>query len=287
MRGLVLEGGAMRGMFTCGVTDFLMEKGIRFDGLAGVSAGAAFGCNYKSRQPGRALRYNKDYCKDKRYCSIRSLLKTGDMFGAKFCYHTIPTELDPFDEETFKNDPMEFYAVATNVKTGKPVYKKITEAGYSGLEWIRASSSMPLAANIVILDGMKLLDGGVSDSIPLKFFQKKGYDKTVTVLTKPRDYVKSRNRAMPLVRKKYAEYPAFVEAMENRHIMYNNQMRYVLDQERMGNTFVIAPKETLTIGHTTHSADKIEETYRLGYKEAERVFDDLLAYLDYGNKSGR
>ncbi|MCR4657945.1 MAG: patatin family protein [Lachnospiraceae bacterium] len=279
MRGLVLEGGAMRGLFTCGVLDYLMEKGIEFDGLVGVSAGTAFGCNYKSRQIGRALRYNREYCKDQRYCSVRSLIKTGDMYNAKFCYHVLPTELDPFDEEAFVKNPMEFYVVATNVKTGEPVYKKLTEMGYAGLEWIRASSSMPLVSNTVILDGMKLLDGGVADSIPLKFFRKKGYDKIVTVLTKPRDYVKSRNRAMPYIRKKYKDYPKFIEACENRHIMYNSQMRYVNDQERLGNTFVIAPKEPLPIGHITHSPDKLQKTYDLGRAEADRVFNDLIRYL--------
>ncbi len=280
MRGLVLEGGAMRGLFTCGVLDYLMEKEVAFDGLVGVSAGAAFGCNYKSHQIGRALRYNKDYCRDKRYCSLSSFIKTGDIYNAKFCYHVLPVELDAFDEETFKKDPMEFYVVATNLKTGEPVYKKITEIGYSGLEWFRASGSMPVVSNIVILDGMELLDGGIGDSIPLKFFMKKGYDKTVTVLTKPRNYVKSANKGMFYIRKKYREYPKFVEAFANRHIMYNNQMRFVLDQERMGNTFVIAPAEDLPIGHITHNPDKLQKTYDLGRKEAERSFDRLKAYLD-------
>ena len=272
----------MRGLFTCGVLDHLMEQEVSFDGLVGVSAGAAFGCNYKSHQIGRGLRYNKEYCRDKRYCSVRSLLKTGDMYGAKFCYHVLPVELDPFDEAAFQKDPMEFYAVATNVRTGEPVYKKLTEMGYAGLEWLRASGSMPLVSNIVILDGMKLLDGGIADSIPLKFFRKKGYDKTVTVLTKPRDYVKSKNPAMAYIKRKYKEYPKFIEAVENRHVMYNNQMRYVLDQERIGNTFVIAPKEPLPIGHITHSAEKLQKTYDAGRAEAERVFQDLTDYLGKG-----
>ncbi len=279
MRGLVLEGGAMRGLFTCGVIDFLMENGIKFDGLVGVSAGAAFGCNYKSHQIGRGLRYNKEYCRDKRYCSISSFLKTGDMYNAKFCYHVLPLELDVFDEEAFKNDPMEFYAVATNVKTGEPVYRKLTEMGYSGLEWLRASGSMPLVSNIVILDGMKLLDGGIADSIPLRFFRKKGYDKTVTVLTKPKDYVKSKNRAMPYIRRKYKDYPNFVEACANRHIMYNNEMRYINDQARIGNTFIIAPEAPLPVGHITHSPEKLQKTYDIGREQARKVFDDLIRYL--------
>ena len=120
--GLILEGGAMRGLFTCGVIDVFMENGIDFDGAVGISAGAVFGCNYKSRQIGRPRRYNEKYCRDKRYCSIRSLITTGDLYGADFCYRLLPDELDPFDREAFKNDPMEFYVGATDVKTGECVF---------------------------------------------------------------------------------------------------------------------------------------------------------------------
>lgn len=282
MRGLVLEGGAMLGLFTCGVIDFLMEEDVKFDGLIGVSAGAAFGCNYKSHQIGRGLRYNKAYCRDPRYCSIRSFLKTGDMYNAKFCYHVLPVELDPFDEETFIRDPMDFYLVATDVRTGRPVYKKLKTVDYTGFEWFRASGSMPLVSNMVILDGMRLLDGGIADSIPLKFFEKQGYDRTVTVLTKPRDYVKSAYPAMSLAKWKYKDYPKFVEALGNRHIMYNNQMRYVLDRERQGKTFVIAPPQTLPIGHITHDPDKLQEVYDIGRAEAKRVFPALKSYLGLG-----
>ena len=272
----------MLGLFTCGVIDFLMEEGVKFDGLIGVSAGAAFGCNYKSHQIGRGLRYNKEYCRDPRYCSIRSFLKTGDMYNAKFCYHVLPVELDPFDEETFIRDPMDFYLVATDVRTGRAVYKKLKAVDYTGFEWFRASGSMPLVSNMVILDGMRLLDGGISDSIPLKFFEKQGYDQTVTVLTKPRDYVKSRYPAMGLARRKYKDYPRFLEALENRHIMYNNQMRYVLDKERQGRTFVIAPPEKLPIGHITHDPEKLQKVYDIGRAEAERVFPALKSYLKLG-----
>lgn len=144
--GLVLEGGAMRGLFTAGVTDVFMENGIAFDGAVGVSAGAAFGCNYKSYQPGRAIRYNTRFCRDKRYCSIRSLITTGDMFGADFCYHEIPEKLDVFDFDTYENSAMEFYVVCTDVETGKPVYHRCDTMNSRELEWLRASASMPMAA---------------------------------------------------------------------------------------------------------------------------------------------
>ena len=192
--GLILEGGAMRGLFSAGVIDIFLENDIKFDASVGVSAGAAFGCNYVSRQRGRALRYNVDYCKDKRYCSFRSLILTGDMFGAQFCYHELPCELDIFDVQAFKDSGTDFYVVATDVETGKAVYHKCTDAGYEDLEWIRASASMPLVSRIVEAGGKKLLDGGIADSIPLRFFQNMGYGKNVIVLTQPRDYIKSKNK---------------------------------------------------------------------------------------------
>lgn len=206
-KGLVLEGGALRGLFTAGVMDVMMENGIEFDGLIGVSAGAAFGCNYKSRQPGRVIRYNKRYAHDWRYCSVKSLLKTGDLFGAKFAYHTLPDKLDKFDVATFDRHPMEFYAVCTDVTTGEPVYQRLMHHGYAMNEWIRASASMPLASKVVAVEGHQLLDGGIADSIPLRFFEQQGYDKNVVVLTQPKGYVKKPNPLMPLIRLQLHRYP--------------------------------------------------------------------------------
>ena len=188
--GLVLEGGAMRGMFTAGVLDILMEHNIDVDGVIGVSAGATFGCNYKSKQIGRTIRYNMKYCNDPRYCSFRSLLKTGDLYGAEFCYHTLPEQLDLFDNETYEASPMEFYMVTTDVNTGEPVYYKCDKFDHEGLEWVRASASMPLVSRIVEVGGRQMLDGGISDSIPLQYFQSIGYNKNLVILTQPRDYVK-------------------------------------------------------------------------------------------------
>ena len=193
-KGLVLEGGAMRGIFTAGVIDVLLENDIYFDGVIGVSAGACFGCNYVSKQIGRTLRYNLKYCQDPRYCSVRSLIKTGDMFGADFCYHDIPETLDPFDTETFVASSTEFYVVATDIESGEPVYRKMTDCKGEDLEWIRASASMPLASRIVEIDGGKYLDGGIADSIPLDAFQKMRYEKNVVILTRPDGYKKSPNK---------------------------------------------------------------------------------------------
>ena len=269
--GLVLEGGAMRGMFTAGVIDVMLEKNMSFDCCVGVSAGAAFGCNLKSKQRGRVLRYNLKYCGDKRYCSLRSLIKTGDMFGARFCYHEIPDRLDLFDVKTYDENPMDFYVVCTDVVSGKPVYKLCNKADYDCYEWIRASASMPLAARIVEIGGYKLLDGGISDSIPIEFMVKSGFRKNIVVLTQPRDYVKSAPSTMPLFKMSLKKYPGVIRAIENRHVVYNKSREFLFEQERQGNALVICPKEKLPIGRIEHKPEIIKKTYELGRKAAEEA----------------
>ncbi len=277
--GLVMEGGAMRGMFTAGVTDVLMENDIVFDGAAGVSAGACFGCNYKSRQKGRAIRYNLRFCRDKRYCSLYSLITTGDMFGAKFCYHTMPDELDIFDYDEFNRNPMVFYVVCTDVETGKPVYKKLNKADYEGLEWIRASASMPLASRIVEIDGRKFLDGGISDSIPLSFMERHGFERNIVILTQPRDYKKKPSKSIKLVKSVYKKYPKLVKTYSERAKMYNDQLEYIRQSESEGRAFVIAPPKKLEVGHVEHNPDKLLEVYRAGRKAALDNLDRILEFL--------
>ena len=263
-KGLVLEGGAMRGLFTSGILDVMMEAGIEPDGLIGVSAGAAFGCNYKSRQPGRAIRYNKRYARDKRYCSWLSWLKTGDLYNAEFGYHVIPKVYDVFDDKAFEQNPMEFYAVCTDVETGLPVYKKLEEGTPLTYDWIRASASMPLASRVVELEGLKVLDGGVADSIPLKYFESIGYDRNVVILTQPEGYVKEHNRLMPLMRIALRKYPKMIEAMDQRHIMYNRQIDYVRQAEQEGRCMVIRPDGKLPIGHISHDPEEMQRVYDIG-----------------------
>jgi len=261
--GLVMEGGAMRGMFTAGVIDVFMENGITFDGAIGVSAGATFGCNIKSGQIGRAIRYNCKYCNDSRYGSVKSFLKTGDIFDVKFCYDTIVNELDIWDVEAFSNNPMEFWAVATDVETGEARYHKLTDGKEHDITWIRASASIPLVSNIVEIDGYKLLDGGVADSVPLEFFESQGYEKNVVVLTQPDDYRKSKYKTIPLAKLKYKYFPKFIEVFSNRHIRYNENIQYVRDREALGKAFVIRPKHKLDI----HSAEKDPKKLIGAYEE--------------------
>ena len=266
----------MRGLFSAGVMDVMMEQGITFDGIIGVSAGAAFGCNYKSRQIGRAIRYNMRFAHDKRYCSMQSFLKTGDLFGAEYAYHIVPEQYDKFDNATFEKNPTEFYIVCTDVVTGKPVYKRCMTGGHTAYEWIRASASMPVVSHVVELEGYHLLDGGMTDSIPLAYFQGIGYPRNIVILTQPADYQKTPNRLMPLIKWSLRHYPHTVSAMEHRHEMYNQQLDYVRQEEQKGNTLVIADtvtaedmSVTCTIGRSVME-DDIKAAIFL---RAARLFD--------------
>lgn len=262
--GLVMEGGAMRGMFTAGVLDVFMENGITFDGAIGVSAGATFGCNIKSGQIGRALRYNCKYCNDSRYGSVKSFLKTGDIFDVEFCYHTIVKELDKWDSDAFAKNPMEFWCVATDVETGEARYHKMSDGLDHDIEWIRASASIPIASNIVEIDGYKLLDGGVADSVPLEFFENQGYEKNVVILTQPDDYRKKKYKTIPWAKRKYKDYPKFIETFSNRHIRYNDNIEYIRQKEKAGSAFVIRPAKKLDVSSAEKNPEKLKGAYNDG-----------------------
>ena len=278
-KGLVLEGGAMRGLFTAGIIDVMMEHGIWPDGLIGVSAGAAFGCHMKSRQVGRAIRYNKRFARDSRYSGVRSLLTTGDYFNAQFAYHVVPHKYDIFDNQAFEENPMEFVAVCTDVETGQPVYKRLEKCNEDTYDWIRASASMPLCSRVVCLEGYKLLDGGVSDSIPLEYAEQQGYERNVVILTQPLGYRKHHTRLMPLMRIGLRKYPLMVEAMDRRYLMYNRQLDYVAEAERQGRCLVIRPDEKLPIGHVCHNPEQMERVYQTGRQMGERKINEIKELL--------
>lgn len=279
-KGLVLEGGAMRGMFTCGVLDVFMENDIEFDGAAGISAGATFGCNIKSKQPGRALRYNLKYCKDWRYCSVRSLIKTGDLYGAQFCYHDIPDKLDIFDRKTFKNNPMEFYLAATDVETGRPVYHKCSDGGELDILWMRASASMPAVSHLVEINGRKFLDGGITDAVPFKFMEYKGYNRNVIVLTQPEGYRKEKSKATAMFDVMLRKYPNAAKAMRRRPQMYNKQMSDIKLREISGAALVIRPMESLGISRTENDPGELRRVYDLGREVAENRLSEIQDYLN-------
>lgn len=277
--GLIMEGGAMRGMFTAGVFDVFLENGIEFDGAIGVSAGAAFGCNFKSRQSGRVIRYNKRFAKDPRFCSLRSLIKTGDLFGAEFCYHTVPNELDIFDTQAYLDNPMDFYVVCTDVETGKAVYVNSDEAGEDALEYFRASASMPLVSKVVEINGRKLLDGGIADSVPIQFFESIGYDRNVIILTQPLGFVKKPSPAAKLMKYMLKGYPEVAKTMQSRHDEYNGTIDYILKKEAAGEVFVIRPESDLGIGRTERNPDELQRVYDLGRAAAEKNLKKIKEFL--------
>ena len=279
MTGLVLEGGGMRGLFSAGVMDVMMEHGIRFDGIVGVSAGATFGCNYKSHQAGRVLRYNVRFKDDPRYMGLRSLIRTGDLVAAEFSYHTLPHELDVFDVEAFNQDDAEFHVVCTDALRGEPVYHRIDRMDDEGLEWIRASASMPLVSRPVRLGGRLLLDGGISDSIPLRYFQRQGFDRNVVILTQPKGFFKKKTKLMPLFHLFMHRYPAIVQAMARRHLMYNEELSYLDVQERLGRILLLCPQDTLPIGRTEQDEVKMRHVYAMGREKAEEMLAAIQAFI--------
>ncbi|MCR4694707.1 MAG: patatin family protein [Pseudobutyrivibrio sp.] len=277
-KGLVMEGGAMRGMFTCGVIDVLMENGIDFDCGVGVSAGATFGINFKSKQIGRPLRYNKKYCKDKRYGSISSWLKTGDLYDVPFCYGTLPWELDQWDTRTFYQNPMDFYCVVTDVETGQPHYHKCVDT-VNDINWIRASASIPVFSRPVHIGEGIYLDGGMSDSIPLKFMEDQGCDKILVIETQPYDYVKPPQGNMAVIKTYLRKYPQMIKTIQGRYKMYNAQKDYVKEREKMGKVFVIRPAAPLNIGAAEKNPDQLQRVYDLGREQMEKYIDILKEYL--------
>ncbi len=267
----------MRGLFTAGVTDILMAENIVFPCVAAVSAGATFGCNYPSHQPGRALRYNLAYRDDWRYGTLKSFLKTGDLYDAQLCYRDIPLELDPFDFETFEASPTEFWVVCTDANTGMPVYHLCKGDPHTSLDWIRASASMPLVSRPVALEGKQLLDGGIIDPIPLRFMEGKGYARNVVVLTQARSYEKEpTGPAMQLL---LHNLPNIARAMAGRHRVYNDIRNYLFAREAEGAAFVICPDEPLPTSRTDHDPVHLQAAYDHGRAVARRLLPALKDFL--------
>ena len=279
-KGLIMEGGAMRGMFTAGVIDVMMEHGIEFDGAIGVSAGAVFGCNYKSRQIGRVLRYNTRYSLDKRYGGFRVLMKTGNFYSRDFCYDEVPHKLDLFDYDTFEKNPMEFYVVCTDVETGRAEYHKYEGRHDHGLEWLRASASMPLVSEMVEIDGRRFLDGALADSIPVAYFESIGYDRNVAILTRPGDYRMAQDKMFPLMKLRYRRFPRLLDAMQTRNVVYNATLNQIARREKAGELLVIRPAQPLPISRTERDPEKLRQVYEIGRRTAEERIAEIQAYLE-------
>lgn len=277
--GLVLEGGGMRGLFTAGVLDVWMENGIRFDGIVGVSAGACFGCNFKSGQPGRVIRYSRRFAKDPRYCSWRSLISTGDMFNADFCYRELPESLDPFDRAAFERDPAEFHVVATDVATGEPRYRRIDRIDDEAFAWIRASASMPLVSRPVAIGDGRYMDGGLSDAIPLAYFESLGFERNVVVTTRPDGYRKKGHRTLALAKPFLRKTPAVYRALQSRPDMYNAELELVSRHATAGSALLLAPPAPLPVSRVCHDPDAMQLAYDIGRRTAEESLEAVGSFI--------
>ena len=276
--GLVLEGGAMRGLYTAGVLDVFMENDIKIDTIIGVSAGALFGINYKSKQKGRVLRYNKKYLNDKRYMGLYSLMTTGNIMNKKFCFGDLIYKLDKFDFDEYKKSDVNFFATVTNIETGKAEYINIDDIE-NNFEYLRASGSMPLVSRIVKIGGKKYLDGGIADSIPYKKAFDFGCDKVIVVLTRPIEYRKKQTNMKPynIV---YRHYPNFLETVKNRYIDYNDTLEQIKEEEKKNNIFVIRPSRDTGIKRIEKDVTKLDEMYNLGVEDTKANLIKLKEYLN-------
>ena len=277
--GLVLEGGGMRGLFSAGVLDALLElKELSVNGIVGVSSGALFGVNYVSKQKERAVRYNKKYADDKRYMGLHSWITTGNAVNKDFAFYELPYKLDVFDNETFKKAKTDFYVVMTNVESGKPEYVLIEDA-FAQMEYLRATSALPFASKIIEINGKKYLDGGISDSIPIDFCESLGYDKIIAVLTRPEGTYKEDKLGF-LYKLVYRKYPNLVNSLLNMATDYEKVLAKIKDLENKGEIFVVRPPEVLKIGRLEKNRDKIQKVYDTGLNTGLRELDNIVKYLN-------
>lgn len=276
--GLVLEDGGMKGVYSSGVLDFFLDKGLTFSSCYGVSAGACSLCSFLSKQRGRAYHTTVDYLEDKNYCSLYSLLKTGDLFGADMCYRQIPETLNPYDYETFDQYQGKFYSVVTNIETGCPEYIHIRDM-HADIEAIRASASLPLVSRNVKIGDKLYLDGGISDAIPIRKSMEDGNRKNVVIMTKEVGYRRQPSGGTSLIKMRYRKYPKVYELMKNRHNAYNDTLDFLAEQVEKGTVFLIQPKAKSDVGRIEKDKDKLKALYEEGYRDGQDCYDDLLAFL--------
>lgn len=276
--GLVLEGGAMRGMYTAGVLDTFLENNIEVDGIIGVSAGVLFGVNYLSKQKGRVIRYNKRFINDRRYMGLWSLLTTGNIINKEFSFYEVPQKLDVFDNDTFMKSKIDFWATVTNMETGNAEYIKLDDL-FAQMEVLRATSAMPYVSKIVELETGKYLDGGISDSIPVEKCKDLGYDKIIVVLTRPLDYRKKKPKEF-LAKTYYRKYPKFAKTLNNRYKMYNETVEKIIDMENKKEIFVIRPTRLVKVKRIEKDPNKLQEMYDLGIEDAQKCLENLKKYIN-------
>jgi len=277
--GLILEGGGMRGAFTAGVLDFFMDRNIWIGDVYGVSAGSAQACNYLSNQKGRGIRLWTEYVHDRRYCSLHSLITTGDLFGAEMSYDLIPNHYDIYDYDEFLRRKGRFICVVTDIETGKPAYLHLKDMR-KDIQMVRASCALPLVSNIVEIGGHKYLDGGLVDSIPIRRSIEEGHAKNIVVLTQDADYRKKPGHGQGIIRARYLKYPEIAKAVRVRHDMYNETVDFLRSEEQAGRAFVIRPDVRPDIGRVERNVGKLKALHASGYEIARRECDRLMEFLE-------
>ncbi len=275
---LILEGGAMRGIYTAGVLDILMQNNIKFDAIIGVSAGALFGINYKSNQKGRAYRYNMKYINDKEYIGLYSYLTTGNIMNKSFCFDKLVNELDKFDYQAFKNNKTKFYVVVTNLLTGTPEYQELTDLNdQNQMEYLRASGSMQYVSKPVKINNNYYLDGATGDSIPIKYMEKLGFNKIIVVGTRPEGYKKQYKPQPSKIF--YKKYPKFIKALSNRPSMYNETIKYIEKKANNHEIIFIRPSQDLKVKRIEKNKKKLSSLYTLGQNDTKEIISTINKYL--------
>lgn len=277
--GLILEGGGMRGIYTAGVLDFFIDKNIEVDLVVGVSAGGCHAASYLSKQYKRAYHTNVDYVNDKEYLSFRNLIKTGSIFGMDLMFNKIPNELYLYDHDAFSKSKSKFTVVTTNCETGQAEYFTLTDMKRD-IMYLQASCSIPMFANIVEIDGYKLVDGGVADSIPIEYAIKEGCKKNIVILTRDKTYRKNKVKFSSLIRRKYKKYPNLVKSIENRHLNYNKSLDLVKELEDKGDALVIRPKSPVKVSQIEKDVDKLTKLYNDGYNDAKESYEKIMEFIN-------
>ena len=277
--GIIFEGGGMRGAYTAGIIDALLEHDINFEYCYGVSSGATHATTYLSKQKGRAIQIVTDYVKDKRYFSIKGWLKTGNLFNVDFIFKTVPYELNPYDFETARNNPAKFFVGVINMETSKGEFLRVKDIETESMK-VCASMSLPLIANMVEIDGQRYLDGGIADSLPIQRSIDDGNKKSVLVLTQDASYRKKLDKILPLIAIAYRKFPGFVYMIKTRHIRYNASLDKIAEEEKAGRAFVLRPKKPVKVGRLELNREKMLELYREGYEDGIEAIPSLKKFLE-------
>lgn len=279
---LILEGGGMRGLFTTGVLDAFLDKGLHFQSVMGVSAGASHALSYLSRQRGRARRVNINYCTRSDYMGLKCLLTERSFFGMNLIFKKIPYEYDFFDFESFFARKPNYYAVATNIKTGEPEYLQ-AQLQEDLLQIAMASCSLPFLSQPITFYNQQYLDGGVGDSIPIKKIQEMGFNQSVLVLTQPKGYrkkIKKNSLINEIVSKGfYKKHPNFIEALRIRNENYNKTLEYIDQLEIEKKVLVLRPQQQEGLHRMERNPHKLEGLYQNGYKDTILRMDEIRAFV--------